>query len=59
MNLVRLARITGNPLYDKAANDLLRTSADDVTLIPSASAHLMSGLDFRLGPSFDVCPGGI
>src|SRR5437764_1179670 len=54
MNLVRLSRITGNPLYDKAANDLLRTSADDVTFIPSASAHLISGLDFLLGPSFEV-----
>ncbi len=58
MNLVRLARITGSPLYDIAANDLLRSSADDVTLIPSASAHLMSGLDFLLGPSFEVVLAG-
>ena len=58
MNLVRLARITGASIYDKAANDLLRTSADDVTLIPSASAHLMSGLDFVLGPSFEVVLAG-
>jgi len=58
MNLVRLGRITGQPLCDKAANDLLRTSADDVTLIPSASAHLMSALDFLLGPSFEVVLAG-
>jgi uncharacterized protein YyaL (SSP411 family) len=57
-NLVRLSRITANPLYEKAANDLLRTSADDMTLIPSASAHLMSGLDFLLGPSFEVVLAG-
>jgi len=57
-NLVRLSRITGDPLYEKAANDLLRTSADDVTLIPSASAHLMSGLDFMLGPSFEIVLAG-
>ena len=58
MNLVRLGRITGDSLYETAANDLLRTSADDVTLIPSASAHLMSALDFLLGPSFEVVLAG-
>jgi uncharacterized protein YyaL (SSP411 family) len=55
-NLVRLARITGDASYEKAALDLL--SADDVTLIPSASAHLMSGLDFMLGPSFEIVLAG-
>src|SRR4051794_38447709 len=57
-NLVRLSRITADPLYEKAANDLLRTTAEDVTLIPSASAHLMSGLDFLLGPSFEIVLAG-
>jgi uncharacterized protein YyaL (SSP411 family) len=57
-NLVRLSRITANPLYEQAANDLLRTTADDITLIPSASAHLMSGLDFLLGPSFEIVLAG-
>jgi uncharacterized protein YyaL (SSP411 family) len=57
-NLVRLSRITANPLYEKAANDLLRTSADDITLIPSASAHLMSGLEFMRGPSFEIVLAG-
>ncbi len=58
MNLVRLFRITGNTRYEAAANDLLRSSADDLTLIPSASSHLMSGLDFLLGPSFEVVLAG-
>jgi uncharacterized protein YyaL (SSP411 family) len=57
-NLVRLSRITDNPLYEKAANDLLHTSADDITLIPSTSAHLMSALDFLLGPSFEIVLAG-
>ena len=57
-NLVRLSRITANPLYEKAANDLLRTTAEDVSLIPSASAHLMSALDFLLGPSFEIVLAG-
>jgi uncharacterized protein YyaL (SSP411 family) len=57
-NLVRLSRITADPLYEKAANDLLRTTADDITLIPSASAHLLNGLDFLLGPSFEIVLAG-
>ena len=58
MNLVRLGLITGDASYTNAANDVLKTSADDVTLIPSASAHLMSALDFVLGPSFEVVLAG-
>jgi uncharacterized protein YyaL (SSP411 family) len=58
MNLVRIARITGDPLYDKAANDLLRTSAAEADVIPSASAHLMSALDFLIGPSFEIVLAG-
>ena len=57
-NLVRLSRITDDSIYENAANDLLRTSADDVSLIPSASAHLMNGLDFLLGPSFEIVLAG-
>ena len=58
MNLVRLARITNDPAFEKAANDLVRTSADDVSADPSASAHLMSALDFFIGPSFEVVLAG-
>jgi len=56
-NLVRLSRITGDAIYETAANDLLRTSAE-VTIIPSASAHLISGVDFFLGPSFEIVLAG-
>src|SRR4051794_33841490 len=56
--LVRLSRITGDAVYEKSANDLLRPTADDITLIPSASAHLLSGLDFLLGPSFEIVLAG-
>ncbi len=57
-NLVRLSRITGETFYEKAATNLLRTAADEITLIPSASAHLISGLDFLLGPSFEIVLAG-
>jgi uncharacterized protein YyaL (SSP411 family) len=55
MDLVRLARITSDPRFEKAANDLLRTSADQDT---SASTHLLSALDFFLGPSFEIVLAG-
>ena len=58
MNLVRLSRITGDAFYETAATNLLRTTADDVTVIPSVSAHLMSALDFLLGPSFEIVLAG-
>ena len=58
MNLVRLARITGDADLEKAANDLVRSTADAVALIPSASAHLMSAVDFLIGPSFEVVLAG-
>jgi uncharacterized protein YyaL (SSP411 family) len=58
MNLVRIARITGDPLFDKAANDLLRTSAGEAGVIPSASAHLMSAVDFLIDPSFEIVLAG-
>ena len=58
MNLVRLSRITGDPFYDKAANDLLRTSADEVSFIPSASAFFMAAVDFLIGPSFEIVLAG-
>jgi uncharacterized protein YyaL (SSP411 family) len=55
-NLVRLSRITSDAVYETAATDLLRTTADEITLIPSA--HLMSALDFLLGPSFEIVLAG-
>ncbi|MEA2239854.1 MAG: uncharacterized protein QOC81_4578 [Thermoanaerobaculia bacterium] len=58
MNLVRLSRITGDPLFEKAANSLLRTSASEFDFIPSASTHLMSAVDFLIGPSFEIVLAG-
>jgi uncharacterized protein YyaL (SSP411 family) len=58
MNLVRLARMTGDEQYEKKARDLLRSVADDVSLAPSASPHLLSALDFVLGPSLEIVLAG-
>src|SRR5215212_11132352 len=58
MNLVRLARITANSKYERYANELLRGVADEVSLAPSASPHLLSGLVFLLGPSLEIVLAG-
>jgi uncharacterized protein len=58
MNLVRLARITAKPEYEKHANALVRASADEVSLAPSTATHFLSALDFLLGPSFEIVLSG-
>jgi len=58
MNLVRLSRITANTAYEKQAQDLIRAASDEVSLAPSASTHLLSALDFSLGPSFEIVLSG-
>jgi uncharacterized protein YyaL (SSP411 family) len=57
-NLVRLSRITGDALLEQDAVKILFTTADDITYIPSASAHLMSGLDFFRSNSFEIVLAG-
>ncbi len=54
MNLVRLARMTANPQYEKLADKLVRAFSRQVEAQPSAVTYLLSGLDFAFGPSFEV-----
>jgi uncharacterized protein YyaL (SSP411 family) len=58
MNLIRLGRITADAKYERYANDLLRTVADELSLAPSTATHLLSGLTFALGPSFEIVLSG-
>jgi uncharacterized protein YyaL (SSP411 family) len=58
MNLVRLSRTTAKPEYETYANELLRSAGDEVSLAPSASTHLLSALDFVLGPSQEIVLSG-
>jgi uncharacterized protein YyaL (SSP411 family) len=58
LNLVRISRITAEPKYESAARELVRAASDDVSLAPSLSTHLLSGLDFLLGPSFEIVLSG-
>ncbi len=58
LNLIRIGRITGDPAYEAAADKLLRAFSGDVTRASSAHTALLSGLDFTLGPSFEIVLAG-
>lgn len=58
MNLVRIARITGDARTDQRARQLAAASAGEVRLAPSESAYFLSGLGFLLGPSLEIVLSG-
>jgi len=58
MDLLRLARMTMNSRYERAAIRALRATAPAVASDPSASAFLMCALDFQLGPSLEIVLSG-
>lgn len=54
LNLLRLGRITGNTEFEEKASALGRAFAGSIRRQPSASPQLMSGVDFGIGPSYEV-----
>lgn len=58
LDLIRIGRITGDPAYESAADKLLRAFSGDVENAASAHTALLSGLDFALGPSFEIVLAG-
>ncbi|MBI4317358.1 MAG: thioredoxin domain-containing protein [Chloroflexi bacterium] len=54
LNLLRLGRITGNPDFEKRASELGRAFSASVQQSPVAYTHLLSAVDFALGPAQDV-----
>jgi len=54
MNLLRLARITGQTVYEEKAVEIIRSFAHQVADHPTGYTHLMSALDFSLGPVYEV-----
>ena len=53
-NLLRLSRITGDADLDEKAAKLARAFANQVKSIPFAHSQFLVGVDFALGPSFEV-----
>ena len=54
LNLLWLARLTGDPKWDNHAHDQLRTFAGTVKAQPSAFAFFLLGVDFALRPGQEV-----
>ena len=54
LNLLWLARLTGDPKWDNHAHDHLRTFAGTVKAQPSAFAFFLLGVDFVLRPGQEV-----
>jgi hypothetical protein len=54
LDLICLARMTGETRFEEKAAQLMRAFSREVTKDPSAHTQLMSALDFALGPSSEV-----
>jgi hypothetical protein len=59
LNLLRLARITGNPETGEKAKRLMDAFAGLVADYPSAYAQFLNALDFALGPNQEIVIAGI
>ncbi|NDJ76468.1 MAG: thioredoxin domain-containing protein, partial [Chloroflexi bacterium] len=54
LNLLRLGRITGNVAYEETAAALTESSAGILAQIPSGATMLLAGVDFAVGPSYEI-----
>jgi uncharacterized protein YyaL (SSP411 family) len=53
-NLVRLARITGNTDLEEKAKQIGIVFYNEINPIPSGYTQMMVGLDFLIGPSYEI-----
>jgi uncharacterized protein YyaL (SSP411 family) len=54
LNLLRLAVLTGDSMFEEKANRMVKTFADEVKRAPTAHAFMLVGVDFALGPAYSV-----
>ena len=54
LNLLKIGRITGNPEFDKKASQLGSAFSNTIAKAPMAYTQFLSGLDFGIGPSYEV-----
>ncbi|HLC00336.1 MAG TPA: thioredoxin domain-containing protein, partial [Candidatus Bathyarchaeia archaeon] len=54
LNLLRLARLSENTGYEEMGNRLSRTFSAEVKESPSAHTFLLLGIDFTVGPAYNV-----
>lgn len=58
LNLLRLARITGTTDFEDRASKLARAFSRSVQAVPSAHTQFMIGVDFSVGPSYEIVIAG-
>ncbi|MBI3581620.1 MAG: thioredoxin domain-containing protein [Nitrospinae bacterium] len=58
LNLLRLERMTGDPSYGKKAAVIGRIVEPSASEYPSAHTQSLAGVDFNLGPSFEIVVAG-
>jgi len=58
LNMIKLARITSDPLLEKKAQQLSGAFADKVEQFPSAHTMFLCAYDFVSGPSYEVVIAG-
>ena len=54
LNLLKIGRITGDPDYDKKASELMGAFSNTIAQAPMAYTQFLCGLDFGIGPSYEV-----
>ena len=54
LNLLRLGRITADTSYEERSFRLIQASYGQVSAAPTAFTGLLSGLEFGVGPSYEV-----
>ncbi|MBN1346898.1 MAG: thioredoxin domain-containing protein [Phycisphaerae bacterium] len=58
LNLPRLARITGNTDYERRAEQIGRAFSKTVRQAPAGHTHLITALDFAVGPTHEIVIAG-
>jgi uncharacterized protein YyaL (SSP411 family) len=54
LNLLRLSRLTNDPSLEEKASILMQTFSQSINQLPSAHTQFLIGLDFILGPTYEV-----
>ena len=54
MNLLRLSLLTGEAKYRDFASQIIRVFSEEVKRAPTAHTFMLLGVDFALGPSYNV-----
>jgi len=57
--LFALGRMTANLEFEETAERIQRVFAETVSDSPTACSHFLTGLDFMLGPNFEVIISGV